>query len=284
MDNANQYQNNLETNVSKTRLDNRGINLGKYAAPFLRRASDYCGSCYAADAVGTDGKPICCNSCSAVFAAYEHKNLAAPSMDSIKQCVEEEWPTKIRNHAGEGCRVTGSFQVSKVAGNFHFAPGHSYDAYGYHLHDVRFLEGLHLDFSHKIHHLSFGERHPELKNPLDGTSNTAAPERSFKYYNKVVSTIFTHLSGRKVNTNQYAVTKNDQETSGDRLAFPSVFFYYDISPMTVRYTETRKSFSSLLIELFAIVGGVYMVAAMIDAIIYQAERQFRQKMSIGKVY
>lgn len=283
MDSADQYQNNLVDNIIKRRLDAKTQDIGVYIDKAVLRKPDYCGSCYKAAAKGQDGKPICCNSCSAVFAAYEHRSLSPPEMESVEQCVEEKWPEKIKNHAHEGCRVSGHFQVNKVSGNFHFAPGHSYDAYNYHLHDVRFLDGLHLDFSHKIHYLSFGDHHSEISNPLDNTTNVAeAPERSFRYYSKVVAAEFHYRNGPTLYTNQYAVTKNENETRGDKTAFPSVFFYYEISPMVVVYTEFKRQFTSFIVELCAIVGGVYTVCAIIDAIAFRAERQLRKKVNLGK--
>ena len=283
MDSADQYQNNLTSNISKKQLGPRGQDLGEYKERELSRPEGYCGNCYKAAAKTPDGKPICCNSCSAVFAAYEHRSLPPPEMESIEQCNEEKWPEKIKQHASEGCRISGQFPVNKVAGNFHFAPGHSYDSYNYHLHDIRFLEGLHLDFSHKIHYLSFGDHHEHIANPLDNTENTGnGPERSFKYYTKVVATDFRYRNGHVLHTNQYAVTKNENETRGDKAAFPSVFFNYDISPMIVVYTEFKKSFTAFLVELCAIVGGVYTVAAIIDAIAFHAERKLREKTLMGK--
>ena len=36
---------------------------------------------------------------------------------------------------GEGCNVYGSLEVNKVAGNFHFAPGKSFQQANMHVHD-----------------------------------------------------------------------------------------------------------------------------------------------------
>jgi hypothetical protein len=59
--------------------------------------------------------------------------------------------------------------VSKVQGNFHFAPGSSFEIEGMHAHDLNDYQkhGDSWKFSHKIHHLSFGEPVPGLSNPLD---------------------------------------------------------------------------------------------------------------------
>lgn len=134
------------------------------------KGKDYCGDCHGLSVMDQNGKPVCCNSCSAVFAAHEHLGVPPPLMEDVEQCRLENWPDLIKNHANEGCRMAGLLRTSKVNGNFHFAAGKSFDMKGHHLHDIRFLDGLHLDFAHEIHHLSFGERHSHLQNPLDHTS------------------------------------------------------------------------------------------------------------------
>lgn len=51
-------------------------------------------------------------------------------------------------------------QVNKVAGNFHFAAGHSYQSGSMHIHDMAPFADKTLDFTHKIHSLSFGQPYP----------------------------------------------------------------------------------------------------------------------------
>lgn len=51
-------------------------------------------------------------------------------------------------------------QVNKVAGNFHFAAGHSYQQGSMHIHDMAPFTDKTLDFTHKIHGLSFGKAYP----------------------------------------------------------------------------------------------------------------------------
>lgn len=282
---------------------------------------DYCGNCHAA-AKEENGKPVCCNSCSAVFAAYEANSIPIPDLSSIPQCVEEGWAEKIKEHTKEGCRVAGWFKVNKVSGNFHFAPGHSYDARNYHLHDMRFLDGIELDFGHKINYLAFGEHHEKLVNPLDGydmlggggdsgdpkhassggvvvkgeDGREGSKNLTFSYYIKVVASDFVGRSGRTLHTNQYAVTQNEHQISKSKMNMPSkqindcflyalgAFFYYDISPMIVIYTEYKKSLASFLTGVCAVIGGVYTIAAILDAIVFHAERRLIQKRSLGKTF
>ena len=56
----------------------------------------------------------------------------------------------------------------QVAGNFHFAPGRSFQAGGVHVHDLIPFGTEDFDISHTIHKLGFGLDYPGRKNPLDG--------------------------------------------------------------------------------------------------------------------
>ena len=52
----------------------------------------------------------------------------------------------------EGCRVEGTVIINKVPGNFHL----STHAFGDVVQKI-YMQGRSLDFSHTIHHLSFGD-------------------------------------------------------------------------------------------------------------------------------
>ena len=61
-----------------------------------------------------------------------------------------------------------------------------------------------------------------------------------------------------------------------------IFFGFEISPLRVVYTETRRSFVHWITSVCAIVGGVATVAGIVDALIYRAERVVQQKIELGK--
>ena len=63
---------------------------------------------------------------------------------------------------------------------------------------------------------------------------------------------------------------------------PGVFFEIDISPLVARYTDDKESFWAFLINLLAIIGGIYAVSAFLVAAIYEAERRLAFKSEIGK--
>lgn len=81
-------------------------------------------------------------------------------------------------------------QVNKVAGNFHFAPGRSYQQGSMHVHDIAPFGDAVMDFSHTITQLSFGKPYPGMKNPLDSVKVTQSvgankPSGMYQYFLKV---------------------------------------------------------------------------------------------------
>lgn len=52
------------------------------------------------------------------------------------QCKREGFMEHIKEQEGEGCQIYGFLEVNKVAGNFHFAPGKSFQQAGMHVHDL----------------------------------------------------------------------------------------------------------------------------------------------------
>jgi hypothetical protein len=61
-----------------------------------------------------------------------------------------------------------------------------------------------------------------------------------------------------------------------------VFFLYDLSPIMVKFTEARRSFTHFLTGLCAIIGGVFTVAGIIDSFIYHGLRSVQTKINLGK--
>lgn len=54
----------------------------------------------------------------------------------IAQCKREGFLQRIKDEEGEGCSIYGFLEVNKVGGNFHFAPGKSFQQSNMHVHDV----------------------------------------------------------------------------------------------------------------------------------------------------
>jgi endoplasmic reticulum-Golgi intermediate compartment protein 3 len=64
---------------------------------------------------------------------------------------------------------------------------------------------------------------------------------------------------------------------------PGIFFFYDLSPIKVRYLEERRSFLTFLTSVCAIVGGVFTVSGIVDATLFNAQRAIRKKGELGKL-
>ena len=64
------------------------------------------------------------------------------------------------------------YALLSVAGNFHFAPGKSFQHQHMHVHDLAAYQQQVFNVSHRIHALSFGESFPGQVNPLDAVTKT----------------------------------------------------------------------------------------------------------------
>ena len=89
-------------------------------------------SCYGAETTDM----LCCNTCDDVREAYRRKGWALTSPSGIEQCVKDGWAGKLKDQISEGCNIKGYIEVSKVAGNIHFAPGKSFQQHHVHGEDM----------------------------------------------------------------------------------------------------------------------------------------------------
>ncbi|XP_051138892.1 uncharacterized protein LOC127256758 [Andrographis paniculata] len=283
-------------NIFKTRIDSYGnaievrqdgIGAPKIGRPLQRHGGrlehneTYCGSCYGAEQSDDD----CCNSCHDVREAYRTKGwwLANPNM--IDQCVREGFVQKLKEEVGEGCNIHGTLEVNKVAGNFHFVPGKSLRQPSTIELNLPALPADSYNISHRINKLSFGDFIPGVVNPLDGAQwEQPTPSGVYQYFTKVVPTVYTNIIGHTIHSNQFSVTEHYM-SSEDRLESPpGVFFYYDLSPIQVTFTETRTPFLHFVTHICAIVGGVFTVAGIVNSFLYHGQKVLRKKKEIiGKL-
>ncbi|KAK7485635.1 hypothetical protein BaRGS_00023084, partial [Batillaria attramentaria] len=186
MDVSGEQQIDVETSLLKQRLDATGHPVDetpqeeKLSSAKEEKAvdpevttkaldSDRCESCYGAE---TEEKK-CCNTCEDVREAYRKRGWAFNNAETIEQCKREGWSEKMQAQKNEGCRAFGHLEVNKVAGNFHFAPGKSFQQHHVHVHDLQAFGGQKFNISHRINHMSFGIDYPGIVNPLDGLREAA---------------------------------------------------------------------------------------------------------------
>ena len=105
----------------------------------------------------------------------------------------------------------------------------------------------------------------------------------YMYYTKVVPTQYTYLNGTTVSTNQFSVTEHYRSLQQrDGTGLPGIFFFYDLSPIMVKFNEQRKSFIHFITQLCAILGGVFTVSSMIDRLMYAGINAVK-KQQAGKL-
>eukprot|EP00053_Salpingoeca_punica_P006196 m.59415 g.59415 ORF g.59415 m.59415 type:complete len:394 (+) comp13577_c0_seq1:87-1268(+) len=240
-----------------------------------------CESCYGAETEALK----CCNTCEQVREAYRLKGWAFNNADGIIQCEREGWSAKLREQANEGCIIFGYLEVNKVAGNFHFAPGKSFQQHNVHIHDLQPFGRTHFNLSHTIRKLSFGNDYPGQINPLDTHSEVEERQTStmYQYFLKIVPTRYYNVHGKETSTNQFSVTMHQRHINhalGEH-GLPGVFFMFEISPILVQLRETQRSFMHFLTGVCAIIGGIFTVAGMIDGIIHHSLKTWK-KQEMGK--
>eukprot|EP00249_Psilotum_nudum_P012806 c23998_g1_i1 orf=473-1633(-) len=296
MDISGEQHLDVKHNIFKRRLDSSGRvvepprqeNIGgpQVEKPLQRHGGrlgtneTYCGSCYGAELTDED----CCNTCEEVREAYRRKGWALTNSELIDQCKREGWLQRIKDEEGEGCNIFGSLEVNKVAGNFHFAPGKSFQQSNMHVHDLLVFEKDSFNVSHIINELSFGPHFPGVVNPLDRVQRMQTTAIGmYQYFIKVVPTVYTDIHNHKIQTNQFSVTEHFKVVEmGMSRSLPGVFFFYDLSPIKVNFNETKTPFLHFLTNVCAIVGGVFTVSGIIDSFVYHGHRAIKKKIELGK--
>ncbi|OIT39110.1 PREDICTED: endoplasmic reticulum-Golgi intermediate compartment protein 3-like [Nicotiana attenuata] len=246
----------------------------------LEHNETYCGSCFGAETADDE----CCNSCEEVREAYRKRGWAITNTDLIDQCKREGFVQKIKDEEGEGCNIHGSLEVNKVAGNFHFAAGKSFHQSSFQLFELIALQSDTYNISHRVNKLAFGDSIPGVVNPLDGVHWTQEAQHGvYQYFLKVVPTIYKGFRGRTIDSNQFSATEHFKSSEmGLFQSPPGVYFFYDLSPIKVTFTEQHVSFFHFLTSVCAIIGGVFTVAGIVDAFIYHGQKAIKKKVELGK--
>ncbi|KAF6162634.1 hypothetical protein GIB67_003180 [Kingdonia uniflora] len=238
----------------------------------------YCGSCYGAEVSEED----CFNSCEEVREAYRKIGWGMSNPDLIDQCKREGFLQRIKDEGGEGCNLYGFLEVNKVAGNFHFAPGKSFQKENVHVHDLLAFQKDSFNISHRVNRLAFGAYFPGATNPLDGVEWVQkSPHGMYQYFIKVVPTIYTEINGHSIQTNQLSVTEHFRGSElGRPQTLPGVFFFYDLSPIKVTFVEQHVSFLHFLTNVCAIIGGMSSFHCLIKLKVNDLIRSFSQTFNI----
>jgi len=255
-----------------------------------------CGDCYGAQ---TADHP-CCNTCEDVRNAYSRRGWAFHQSEKIIQCVEEGFWAKFTEQKGEGCNVHGTIRVHRLSGVVSIVVGQFIlkksgqvivDTSEFQESDDKAnKDGDYFNISHTIREFSFGKPYPGMTNPLNGVQKLwqGLEKRDsvmYDYYVKIVPTTYTYLDGSKLSTNQFSVTEavvplyEDDKNSGT----PGFFVTYELSPINIAYTETPRSFLHFMINMMAIMGGIFTVAGLFDSFVYGGLKRMEKKVELGKL-
>ncbi|OMJ83548.1 hypothetical protein SteCoe_15516 [Stentor coeruleus] len=209
----------------------------------------------------------------------ESTSSHAQIINTIKQQLQDN----------EGCRLQGNIKVNKVPGNFHISSHAFHDK----VHTIVGNDIGKLDFSHEITHLSFGENqdiqaiqtvfHEGVLSPLDSVKkirpDNVKDPISYEYYIKVVPTTYKTLQDQEYYVHQFTANSNEYRSEGA----PAVFFRYDLSPVTVKFSQVQESFFHFIVQVCAIVGGIFTVAGLIEGFVHNSIASVLKKRNEGKL-
>ncbi|KAM3186016.1 hypothetical protein ACTXT7_005228 [Hymenolepis weldensis] len=178
---------------------------------------------------------------------------------------------EVSESRADACRFVGTFMARKSPGNLHVTTGKSLGMNSnMHIHIAPLNSNGIRNFSHRIHHLSFGAPLPNFIHPLDAEEVISDdPALMYQYFIEVVPTTF-RTSLTETRTYQYAVTEQARSINHKNQSHgvPGVFFRYDTFPVRVEVEALAGGGGSgsiirLLVRLSAIAGGVFATGSLV---------------------
>ena len=211
---------------------------------------------------------------------HDHAHLAQPNYEILQKQAKEK----------QGCKLIGYFYLDAVPGIFiisskPFAPS---------LERLR-RENLdkYINIEHTINELTFGERisrykffafRPDSYNLMNTLKKRTRKKEVlpllYQYYLKIVPAKYKYEEKEILNFYQYTAN-SFAELLVDKN--PLLFFRYDLSPITVEYKNAKMSFLTFIINVCAILGGVFTVAGIIDSIIHKSVLILLRKAEMNKI-
>ena len=212
-------------------------------------------------------------------------------LDEKKYGLQEVDYLKVKTEMinDEGCKLKGFFYVDAVPGNFLITGGY----YGGAVQRLANDGILKYNIQHKINQINFddfkkneiwsnfGRDISKLSYSLNNIKKKNEMNlRVHQYYLKIVPTKFLTYSGKEINNYQYTYSSFADYNINE---MPSIYFRYDISPITVEYKQYKQTFLNFFINICAILGGVFTVTGIIDAIIHKSVMLLLRKAEMNKI-
>jgi hypothetical protein len=174
----------------------------------------------------------------------------------------------------------GYLEVNRVPGSFSISPGKSLQIGMSH---IQLNVVSHLNMSHTINRLAFGEAFPGALNLLDKNTRYLPPNAVHQYFLKVVPTSFARLKDTTLATNQYSVTESSSSAKQSFFGMGSsgkpsgIYFHYELSPIRIDFKERRNSFGEFMLSVCSIIGGVATSSGILHKLIVFIQTRARSK-------
>jgi endoplasmic reticulum-Golgi intermediate compartment protein 3 len=125
--------------------------------------------------------------------------------------------------------------------------------------------------------------------PLDDkvlTMDEEGTTGSHQYFVKLVPTLYSTLSKpyEPVSTYQFSVTEHTRKiqiksvnAEAAQGVLPGLTINYEPSPLRARIEEKRRSLGHFLTRVCAIIGGIFVVAGLIDSLLFRLQEDWVKK-------
>lgn len=112
-----------------------------------------------------------------------------------------------------------------------------------------------------------------MLNPLDGLKVTPeyneenkAKSMQSNFYLVAVPSFFKTSSGTIFAVHQLTSNYQVDYNSPNNI----LMFSYELSPISVIFTQEKENFIEFMVHICAIIGGIFTIAGIIDAMIYRS--------------
>ncbi|EGR31298.1 hypothetical protein IMG5_113580, partial [Ichthyophthirius multifiliis] len=95
--------------------------------------------------------------------------------------------------------------------------------------------------------------------PYDNMKFILEGKNDFDQYLKIIPVQY-HYNKKGIHTNQYKYAIKQQED------IPQITFKYEVSPINIVYNTQKQSFYHFLVQVCAIVGGIFSVIGIINSL------------------
>ena len=177
-----------------------------------------------------------------------------------------------------GCKLIVNFDTVKVPGFFRISIQNYPKTKEKILNEIK---GYKFDYTHTLNHLFFGKDKDasivkeKFKigniNPLAGLENFDDEKKNlFRYFLNIIPTKYYNENGEHFKIYQYTANINRQEVDS---YLTGIIFTFDISPFLIKYSLIKGNFFNNLINMCAIVGGMFTLVGIINGLFINIYRK-----------